>query len=125
MPAQTEEPLFTIGQVAERAGLNTSHIRFYERVGVLPQPERVAGQRRYRAEMLHRLSIIDVAQRAGLSLEEIAPLTGPENRSAEASRHIRTMADEKLPRIDALIARAQAVRRWLEVARQCDCERVD
>jgi MerR family redox-sensitive transcriptional activator SoxR len=121
----TEEPLLTIGQVADRAGLNTSHIRFYERVGVLPQPERISGQRRYREEILHRLSIIDVAQRAGLRLEEIAPLTGPDNRSADAGRHIRGLADEKLPRIDALIARAQAVRHWLEVAQHCDCESVD
>ena len=125
MPAQSDEPLLTIGKVAQRAGLNTSHIRFYERAGVLPQPERVGGQRRYREEILHRLSIIDVAQRAGLSLEEIAPLTGPGNRSAEASRHIRALADEKLPRIDALIARAQAVKQWLEVAQHCDCESVD
>jgi DNA-binding transcriptional MerR regulator len=125
MPAPTEEPLLTIGQVAARAELNTSHIRFYERVGVLPQPERVGGQRRYREEILHRLSIIDVAQRAGLSLEEIAPLTGPENRSAHASRHIRGLADDKLPRIDALIARARAVKHWLEVAQHCDCESVD
>jgi MerR family redox-sensitive transcriptional activator SoxR len=121
----SEESLLTIGQVADRAGLNTSHIRFYERVGVLPRPERVSGQRRYREEVLHRLSIIDVAQRAGLSLEEIAPLTGPENRSADAGRHIRALAGEKLPRIDALIARAQAVRHWLEVAQHCDCARVD
>ena len=124
MPA-TDEPLLTIGQLATQAGLNTSHIRFYERVGVLPHPERVAGQRRYRQEMLHRLSIIDVSQRAGLSLEEIAPLTGPENRSADASAHIRELADEKLPHIDALIARAQAVKDWLQVAQHCDCESVD
>jgi DNA-binding transcriptional MerR regulator len=121
----TDEPTLTIGQVAERAGLNTSHIRFYERQGVLPQPERVSGQRRYRPEILHRLSIIDVAQRAGLSLDEIAPLTGPDNRSADAGAHLRALADAKLPRIEALIIRAQAVKRWLEVARHCDCERVD
>jgi MerR family transcriptional regulator, redox-sensitive transcriptional activator SoxR len=120
-----DDPLLTIGQVAVRAGLNTSHIRFYERVGVLPEPERVAGQRRYRDEVLHRLSIIDVAQRAGLTLEEIAPLTGPGNRSADAGLHIRRMAAEKLPQLDALIARAHAVRQWLEVARSCDCESVD
>jgi len=117
--------LLTIGQVAKRAGLNASHIRFYESVGVLPEPERVSGQRRYREEILHRLSIIEVAQRAGLSLEEIAPLTGPGNRSADASDHIRALADEKLPHIDALIARAQAVKRWLEVAQHCDCSSVD
>jgi DNA-binding transcriptional MerR regulator len=91
------EPQLTIGQVAERAGVNTSHSRFYERVGVLPEPDRVAGQRRYRDEVVHRLSIIDVAQRAGLTLEEIAPLTGPSNRGADAGRHIRRIADEKLP----------------------------
>jgi MerR family redox-sensitive transcriptional activator SoxR len=125
MPTETEEPLLTIGQLAERAGLRTSHIRFYEKVGVLPEPERVSGQRRYSRDVLHRLSIIDVAQRAGLSLDEIRPLTGPENRSADASAHIRALADDKLPHIEALIARAQAVKHWLEVARSCDCESVD
>ena len=120
-----QEQLLTIGQVAERAGVRTSHIRFYERVGVLPEPERVAGQRRYREDVLHRLSIVDVAQRAGLSLEEIAPVTGPDNRSDHAGRHIRALADEKLPQIDALIARAHAVKEWLRVAQSCDCTSVD
>ena len=114
-----------IGEVAGRAGVTVDTVRFYERVGVLPEPERVSGQRRYRPEMLHRLSIIDVAQRAGLTLEEIAPLTGPGNRSADASRHIRELAHDKLPHIDALIARAQAVKRWLQVAQSCDCASVD
>jgi MerR family redox-sensitive transcriptional activator SoxR len=125
MAITTEAPLLTIGQVAERAGLRTSHIRFYERVGVLPEPERVSGQRRYREEVLHRLSIIDVAQRAGLTLAEIRPLTGPGNRSAGASRHIRELAEAKLPHIDALINRAQAVKHWLQVAQSCDCASVD
>jgi DNA-binding transcriptional MerR regulator len=123
MAATTNEPLLTIGQVAERVGLRTSHIRFYERTGVLPAPQRVAGQRRYHAEIVHRLSIIDVARRAGLTLEEIAPLTGPENRSA--GPHIRELADAKLPEIDILIARAHAVKDWLQAAKSCDCESVD
>ena len=71
------------------------------------------------------LSIIDVAQRAGLALEEIAPLTGPDNRGADASHHIRRLAEEKLPLIEALIARAEAVKHWLEVAQSCDCQSVD
>jgi MerR family transcriptional regulator, redox-sensitive transcriptional activator SoxR len=124
MPSPDAE-LLTIGQVAQRAGLNTSHIRFYESVGVLPEPQRVSGQRRYREEVLHRLSIVDVAQRAGLTLEEIRPLTGPENRSDQASRHIRALADAKLPQIEALIARAQAVKHWLTLAQSCDCASVD
>lgn len=125
MTMTSDEPRLTIGQVAERAGLRTSHIRFYERVGVLPEPDRVAGQRRYREDVLQRLSIVEVAQRAGLTLEQIRPLTGPANRTAHASRHIRALAEERLPQIDALIARARAVKQWLEVARYCDCASVD
>jgi MerR family redox-sensitive transcriptional activator SoxR len=124
MSTATDEPTLTIGQVAERAGLNTSHIRFYERAGVLPQPERVSGQRRYRPEILHRLSIIDIAQRAGLSLDEIAPLTGP-SLGADASAHLRALGDKKLPHIEALITRAQAVKHWLQAAQHCDCQSVD
>jgi DNA-binding transcriptional MerR regulator len=117
------EPLMTIGQVAERARLRTSRIRFYERVGVLPEPERVGGQRRYRTEVLQRLSAIDVAQRAGLSLDEIAPLTG--DPAAEPGPHLRALAGGKLAEIDALIARAEAARGWLQAAQACKCVTVD
>src|SRR3954468_7479219 len=119
------DPQLTIGQVARRAGLRTSHIRYYEQVGVLPAPARAAGQRRYGEDVLRRLSIIDAAQRAGLTLEEIRPLTGPDNRSVHAGEHIRTLVGAKLPEIEALIARAQAVREWLLLARACDCTTVD
>jgi DNA-binding transcriptional MerR regulator len=124
MTSQSEAVL-TIGQVAERAGIRVSHIRYYEEVGVLPAAERVSGRRRYSEDVLHRLSIIDVAQRAGLTLDEIRHLTGPDNRSADASVRIRELAERKLPDIDALIERAQAVRRWLELAKTCDCASVD
>jgi MerR family redox-sensitive transcriptional activator SoxR len=123
--ATESEALLTIGQVAQRAGIRVSHIRYYEEIGVLPEAERVSGQRRYRDDVLHRLSIIDVAQRAGLTLDEIRHLTGPDNRGADASLRIRELAERKLPDIDALIERAQAVRRWLEVAQGCDCTSVD
>jgi MerR family transcriptional regulator, redox-sensitive transcriptional activator SoxR len=115
----------TIGQVAERAGIRTSHIRFYERVGVLPEPERVGGQRRYGEDVLHRLSIVDVAQRAGFTLEEIKQLIGSDAAGADAGERIRALAEHKLPAIDDLIARAPAVRRWLEVASACECSTVD
>jgi MerR family transcriptional regulator, redox-sensitive transcriptional activator SoxR len=115
----------TIGEVAARAGVNTSHIRYYERVGVLPKPERAGGQRRYDEQVLHRLGIVDVAQRAGLTLDEIRDLTGPDNQGAQAGARIRELADRKLPDVEALIARAQAVKAWLELARSCDCRSVD
>jgi DNA-binding transcriptional MerR regulator len=115
----------TIGEVGARAGVNTSHIRYYERVGVLPPPERTSGRRRYREEVLHRLAIIDVAQRAGFTLDEIRDLTGPANQGRTAGERIRELAEHKLPDIETLIARAQAMKEWLEVATTCDCETVD
>ena len=119
------EPSLTIGQVAARAGLRTSHIRYYEEIGVLPEAERSSGQRRYSEDVLHRLGIIDVAQRAGLSLEEIRDLTGPQAHGHDAGERIRALAERKLPDIEALIERAQAVKRWLQIASACDCATVD
>lgn len=125
MPPTKPAPTLTIGQVAKRANVRDSRIRYYERIGVLPEPARVSGQRRYTEDALHRLAIIDVAQRAGLSLDEIRDLTGPASRDQHAAARIRELADRKLPAIEALIERAEAVRHWLQVARSCDCASVD
>jgi MerR family redox-sensitive transcriptional activator SoxR len=113
----------TIGQVARRAGIRTSAIRYYEGVGVLPEPERVAGRRRYGVDALRRLAIIDIAQRAGFSLEEIRHLLAAANGAA--GDNLRELADAKLPAIEGLIERAQAVKRWLEAARACECSTLD
>jgi MerR family redox-sensitive transcriptional activator SoxR len=112
-----------IGEIAERAGVNTSLIRYYERIGLLPPPERVSGQRRYDASVLRRLAVIEVAQRAGLSLDEIGGLleigTGP------LSDRLQDLAQRKLPEIEALIDRAERVRVWLTTATGCGCQSVD
>jgi MerR family redox-sensitive transcriptional activator SoxR len=120
-----EMATLSIGEVAARAEVNTSHIRYYERVGVLPKPERTGGQRRYDERILHRLAIIDVAKRAGLTLAEIRDLTGPDSQGAHAGERIRALAHRKLPEVEALIARAEAVKVWLELAGACDCSSVD
>jgi hypothetical protein len=51
----------TIGQLAQRFELKTSAIRYYERVGVLPEPARESGQRRYGADAIKRLEVLEVA----------------------------------------------------------------
>ena len=112
-----------IGEVAEQAGVRTSLIRYYERIGLLPAPERVSGQRRYDASVLRRLAVIDVAQRAGLSLDEIGELVRA--GSEPISEHLPDLAERKLPEIDALIDRAQRVRAWLQTARGCGCQTID
>jgi MerR family transcriptional regulator, redox-sensitive transcriptional activator SoxR len=112
-----------IGEVAEQAGVRTSLIRYYERIGLLPAPERVSGQRRYDASVLRRLAVIDVAQRAGLSLDEIKELVRA--GSEPISDELREIAGRKLPEIDALIDRAQRVRAWLDTATGCGCQTID
>lgn len=112
-----------IGEVARRAGVRVSLIRYYEEVGLLPEPDRVSGQRRYDESVLRRLTVIDVAQRAGLALGEIRELV--EHGNDPLSDRMRELADRRLPEIDALIERARQVRRWLQAAQACECEGID
>jgi predicted site-specific integrase-resolvase len=66
----------SIGEVAERAGMSTSRIRYYEGRGVLPEPERAAGKRRYTEDVFRRLAIIDASQRVGSRSRRSAPCSG-------------------------------------------------
>lgn len=120
-----DDPTLTIGQIAADAGINTSAIRYYERVGVLPQPERRSGQRRYTDETVRRLAVIDVAKRAGFTLDEARALLATEQGGAPAHERIRDLAQRKLPEVEALIERAEAMKRWLTVASGCDCETLE
>src|SRR4051794_526605 len=62
----------TIGTLAARSGVATSAIRYYDALGLLPSGRTPGGHRVYPRHALRRLSLIRVAQRLGLSLEEIA-----------------------------------------------------
>jgi MerR family transcriptional regulator, redox-sensitive transcriptional activator SoxR len=121
MPTET----FTIGQLARAAGLNASAIRYYESKGVLPEPERESGQRRYGPEALRRLQVLDVAKRAGFTLEEAAVLLATDGGGNPAHAQLRELATRKLPEVEALIERAQAMRDWLNTATGCNCETLD
>jgi MerR family transcriptional regulator, redox-sensitive transcriptional activator SoxR len=118
-----DESQMRIGEVARRAGVRVSLIRYYEEIGLLPAPARISGQRRYDASVLRRLAVIDVAQRAGLALDEIRELV--QHGADPMSEHLRELAERRLPEIDALIERAQRVRTWLQTATTCDCQSID
>lgn len=120
----SDAAVLSIGEVAREAGVNTSAIRYYERVGILPQPERQSGQRRYTGETVRRLGVIDVAKQAGFSLDETRALLHADADSA-AHAELRDLAERKLPEVEALIARAQAMRAWLLTARGCTCGTLD
>lgn len=107
------------------AGRRPSAIRYYESVGLLPEPERIAGRRRYPLEARRRLAVIDTAQRAGLSLEEIRHVMEAPPDHPAATERLRTIAERRLPELDTLIERLELVRRWLERARACECPSLD
>jgi MerR family transcriptional regulator, redox-sensitive transcriptional activator SoxR len=116
------EETLSIGEVAQRTGVNASAIRFYERRGLLLKPDRVGGQRRYTATAVRRLEIIDAAKQAGFSLDEIGTLLSSTDRGAPAHEQLQALAARKLPEVDALIDRANAMRDWLAAASACGCD---
>jgi MerR family redox-sensitive transcriptional activator SoxR len=119
------EATLSIGEVAERTGLSVSAIRYYERNGLLTEAERVGGQRRFDDRAVQRLGIIDVAKRAGFSLEEIGALLASVDEGASAHERLQALAARKLPEVDALIARAEGMRNWLTLASDCNCRSLE
>ena len=114
-------PELTIGDVARKAGVATSTIRYYESIGLLPEPDRLQGQRRYRPEVLGKLAFVGVAQSAGFKLDEIEELVrGIEGPDGMRGR-IRALSSEKLDEVEALLQRTKAMKGWLEVAKECGC----
>ena len=115
----------TIGEVAHQARVEASTLRYYESIGLLPAPERISGQRRYTPEVLAQLQVIQVAKEAGFTLAEIETLLGGFSENDPPSAQWQRMAQAKIKEVDALIARAQGMKRLLEEGLECDCLRYD
>lgn len=93
----------TIGTLAKTAGVNVETIRYYQRRGLLPEPERPYGSiRRYGKSDVQRLSFIKTAQRLGFSLDEIAGLLRLEDGTH--CRDAARLAEHKLQAIREKIA---------------------
>jgi MerR family redox-sensitive transcriptional activator SoxR len=117
--------LLTIGAVAELAGKRPSSIRYYEEIGLLPQPLRLSGRRVYDAGVVRTLAVIETGQRAGLTLNEIKVLLDASQDDRAAIEKLREVAERKLPEVTALIERSELVRGWLQCAAQCECPSLD
>lgn len=120
----TRESL-AIGEVARLSGKAPSAIRYYEEVGLLGAPERISGRRRYPRTVVRTLAVIETAQRAGLSLDEIRLLLRATPSDQAATERLRAVAEQKLPVLYEAIERAKLVRRWLEDAARCECPTLD
>jgi MerR family redox-sensitive transcriptional activator SoxR len=115
----------TIGEVARRAGVRTSAIRYWEDEGVLPPPRRVGGQRRYDEAVLARLAVVRLAQEVGFSVADVRALVEGFEAEGVAPARWRELAQRKLVEIDALIDRAEGMKRLLEESLGCGCLTLD
>jgi MerR family redox-sensitive transcriptional activator SoxR len=113
--------LLGIGDVAKASGKAPSAIRYYESIGLLQEPVRVSGRRRYPTGVVRSLAVIDTAQRAGLALDDIRLLLQASAEDADAVEQLREVAERRLPVLRDAIARAELVREWLEQAADCCC----
>lgn len=117
---QSQEPSsLTIGKLAAAGGVGVETIRFYQRRGLLEQPTRDGGIRRYGSEDVRRLRFIKQAQTAGFTLEEIKELLDLD--AGEDRARARELAHARVASLDVKIRELQEARAALNrLARECE-----
>src|SRR5215218_1542767 len=105
-----------IGEVAQRAGLRASALRYYERVGLLAAPKRVSGQRRYDASVVQIVRVIQLAQQAGFSIAEIQTLLHGFAPDTPPAARWQPLARQKRNQLDRINERATQMKRVLETS---------
>jgi redox-sensitive transcriptional activator SoxR len=115
-----------VGEVAERAGVNVETLRYYERRGLLPAPQRTpSGHRRYDEETVRFLVAIKEAQAVGFTLAEVAEYLRAARRSGAPSETLRVRMAAKINQIDARIAALRRMRDELARVVGCACTSLD
>ncbi|KHO26475.1 MerR family transcriptional regulator [Mycolicibacterium setense] len=112
----------TIGDVTQRSGVAQTALRYYEQVGLLPAPQRVAGQRRYQESVLMRLEVIRLCKTAGFSLTEIGLLLKDDTPGRPVAREL---AQTKLAEIDQQLEALVRARAIIEWGMRCTCPSIE
>ena len=113
----------TIGEVAQQAGIRTSALRYYERIGLLPRAKRVNGRRRYDAKTIQQLTVLQFAQQAGFGIAEMQTLFYGFAADTPPAARWKVLAEQKLQDLDTLIARARHMQQTLRAGLECGCLR--
>jgi MerR family transcriptional regulator, redox-sensitive transcriptional activator SoxR len=114
-----------IGEVARKAGVRPSAIRFYERAGILPRASRQSGQRRFAADAVLYLVIIEFARKAGFTIAEIKLLFHGFQEGTPASARWRRLARKKCHEVDLLITRLKSMQELLKKSMRCHCIKLE
>jgi DNA-binding transcriptional MerR regulator len=120
---------YAIGDLARRTGVKVPTIRYYEQIGLLPEPPRTEGkQRRYSDQNLRRLTFIRHARELGFGIEAIRELTvlsdRPDTSCAEAdriARHHLVEVEERITKLEALRAELERMIGECAQGRVSDC----
>ncbi|BBZ13985.1 MerR family transcriptional regulator [Mycobacterium branderi] len=112
----------TIGDVARESGVAPTALRYYEKIGLVPAPARIGGQRRYDDAVLARLEVIRLCKSAGFALDEIQVLFADDAPGRPVSR---ALAEAKLAEIDAQMASLARARAVIEWGMRCTCPSID
>ncbi|TDD97113.1 MerR family DNA-binding protein [Jiangella asiatica] len=122
MSAGTDAAGLRSGELAAAAGVNPQTLRYYERRGLLTQPDRtLGGHRVYPAEAATVVRIIKVAQRLGFTLDEVAELIDVGRGHGRSRTDLRARAVAKLDEIEARIADLTVIRDTLRAAVDAGC----
>ena len=113
-----------IGELARQVGMRASALRYYESVGLLRRPARVAGRRVYPGSTVRRIALIRMAQRAGFTLAEIRQLLS-DDADRGATGQWRALAERKIPELDRAIEQMQALRNAVADCLACGCMNFD
>ncbi len=111
----------SIGAVAERAGVNVSALRFYEDRGLISSRRSEGGQRRYARPVLRRVAFIQVAQRVGLTLEEIGQALATLPDDGLTTEHWKRLSARWRPMLDQRIRLLEGLRDELDSCIGCGC----
>ena len=110
-----------IGELAGRTGLNTSAIRYYESVGLLPAPHRSSGQRRYPDDAVHRVLLIRFARNMGFTLGEIKLFLNGLRENTPVGPRWKKLAHRKIKEVEETIERSLQLKSLLQHLLQCHC----
>lgn len=100
-----------IGQVAEQTGVTTKALRFYERKGLVPEPERTAGgYRSYDSSIVDRVAFIKDAQAAGFTLAQVGEILAIRDAGEVPCGHVVTLVRERLALVEQRLRELQAIR---------------
>ena len=113
------------GEIARRAGLLTSALRYYERVGLLSPPSRVSKRRIYDAKVLGRIRVILLALDAGFTVKETRTFLNGYPLTTTPAERWRALAAKKLAELDAQMERLAQMKGILNDSFHCRCMRIE